>query len=68
LMNSAVIKPQAMKAPMFGITMFDSAVPSCCTRTRRLTRWGVSVVAVTVLDLRLTHREGDARHITVCYE
>ena len=28
LMNRAVIRPQAMNAPMLGMTMFDSAVPN----------------------------------------
>jgi hypothetical protein len=27
-MNRAVMNPQAMKAPMFGITMFDRNVPN----------------------------------------
>src|SRR5690349_17461409 len=35
-MNIAVIRPQAMKAPMLGMTMLDRNVPNCCTRTRAL--------------------------------
>ena len=34
LMNNAVIRPQAMKAPILGMTMLDSDVPSFCTWTR----------------------------------
>ncbi len=33
-MKSEVIKPQAMKAPMLGMTMLDRNVPNFCTRTR----------------------------------
>lgn len=33
-----------MNAPMLGMTMFDSAVPSFCTRTRRPVREGVASV------------------------
>src|SRR6476646_4386133 len=35
-MKKAVIRPQAMIAPMFGMTMLDRNVPNCCTRTRAL--------------------------------
>ncbi len=31
LMKMAVMKPQAMKAPMLGITMLDRNVPNFCT-------------------------------------
>lgn len=43
LMNSAVNSPQAMNAPMLGMTMFDSAVPNFWTRTRRPPRCDPSV-------------------------
>ena len=33
-MNRAVIRPQAMKAPMFGMTMPASRLPNRCTRAR----------------------------------
>jgi hypothetical protein len=33
-MNRAVMSPQAMNAPMLGITMFDRKVPNFCTWTR----------------------------------
>ena len=33
-MNRAVMMPQAMKAPMFGMIMEERKVPNFCTRTR----------------------------------
>ena len=43
-MNNAVIRPQAMKAPMFGMTMLDRNVPNFCTLTRAPLRGAVAVV------------------------
>ena len=46
-MNNAVIRPQAMIAPMLGMIMLDRNVPNCCTRTRAPPR-GADVVVVVV--------------------
>ena len=51
-MNSAVIRPQAMNAPILGMTMFDSAVPNFCTRTRTPVRGDASCRQL-VLDIRV---------------
>ena len=41
-MNRAVIRPHAMNAPMFGMTMLDKNVPNFCTWTRAPTGDGVA--------------------------
>src|SRR3954451_10713716 len=48
-MKSAVIRPQAMKAPMLGSTMFDRKVPNrwTCSRIPPLRAAGCVVVAMT---------------------
>src|SRR4051812_24072529 len=50
-MKSAVIRPQAMKAPMLGSTMFDRKVPNrwTCSRIPPLRATGGVVVAMTDL-------------------
>src|SRR5689334_18114641 len=62
-MNRAVIRPQAMKAPMFGITMFDRKVPNRWTCTRMPLPAAVCDVIV-VIDLLPAEpdRRCDARH------
>ena len=54
-MKSAVIRPQAMKAPMFGMTMLDRNVPNFWTWTRAPLGAAVSaeVVAIESSDARL---------------
>src|SRR3954466_13680253 len=60
-MNSAVIRPHAMKAPMFGRTMLDKKVPNCCTRTLAPVR-GSAVVAVEAIPVPHFRQARDARH------
>ena len=50
-MKKAVMSPQAMIAPMFGMIMLDKKVPNRWTWTRSPPRDGAScvVVAITVL-------------------
>ena len=45
-MKNAVKMPHAMSAGMFGITMFDSDVPTFCSATRGLKPRGASVAVV----------------------
>ena len=47
-MNKAVIRPQAMKAPMFGRTMLDRKVPNFCTWTRAPLRGAVAVAVEAI--------------------
>src|SRR6478735_2725077 len=47
-MNSAVMKPHAMKAAMFGRTMLDKKVPNLCTCTRAPVRGAAVVDAIEV--------------------
>ena len=47
-MKNAVIRPQAMIAPMFGMIMLDRNVPNFCTWTRAPTR-GAGVVAIEAI-------------------
>src|SRR6476660_983306 len=47
-MKKAVIRPQAMIAPMFGMIMLDRNVPNCWTRMRVLVRGAAAVVAVAM--------------------
>ena len=52
-MNRAVMKPQAMNAPMLGITMLERNVPNFCTRTRAPEpAAGVVVVAMLMSSSR----------------
>src|SRR3954452_2445427 len=56
-MKNAVIKPQAMIAPMFGMTMLDKNVPTLCAWTRApVPLEVVVVVAIWFLSVK--------RHVT----
>ena len=48
-MKNAVIRPQAMIAPMFGMIMLDRNVPNFCTWTRNDVRDAVASVTVAML-------------------
>jgi hypothetical protein len=68
-MNSAVMKPHAMNAAMFGRIMLDKNVPNLCTCTRAPVR-GVAV-AVDAIEVPLFSQERDACHVSmrsVCTE
>ena len=54
-MKKAVIRPQAMIAPMFGMIMLDRKVPNFCTWTRAPLR-GAAVVAVEAICVPLVVR------------
>src|SRR3954453_23362100 len=63
-MKNAVLRPQAMIAPMFGMIMLDRKVPNFCTCTRAPAR-GAGLVAIEAIFLPLdpSRRPGrDARH------
>jgi hypothetical protein len=62
-MNMAVIRPQAMKAPMFGSTMLDKNVPNLCTCTRAPPRDGA--VAVDAIGSSSLSHGRDACHVSM---
>ncbi len=49
-MNSIVMKPQAMKAAMFGMIMPERNVPSRCTPTRTPFCFGAAVDVVVMMS------------------
>ncbi|GAA4689862.1 hypothetical protein GCM10023349_00120 [Nocardioides conyzicola] len=61
-MKNAVIRPHAMMAPMFGITMFDKKVPNRWTWTRVLTRSGAAADVVVVIEPSLASATCDSSH------
>ncbi len=54
-MKNAVISPQAMIAPMFGMIMLDRNVPNFWTRTRTPARGAGDVVWVVVVVVVAMH-------------